>query len=388
MTLPRLATRLRIVAAGCAAALLPLAAGCGHDPLSSRRATEDPAASFGAAVAPVHGIALRRGPDGGTLALRFGGAPGVATLPLAPAPASGRAWTFQVAFDLDRNARTGDASGAERAVALVAPDRAAWLSLEGGRWTRVAESRVRRAGGVLEVAVPGAMMPRGSRPAAKVETYLTSSAGDGLVSLVPVECAAFAELGDDEHERLLPRLQWMRAWFRNDSLVFRAQLLPADRDVAYDPDTPGGWMLQLFLDFDGYGQGYGDGYDWIVRGGEWDGERFVVRRIQPGDQWPGGWGPPTGFADFDYRTRSLTVTVPRSALGRYVGPVRYKLEVYETIVCDACPGGFTHAYFDLWRGATDEAPGRGTVRPLAELEHGSPRYGIAPPSSPSADAAR
>jgi len=190
---------------------------------------------------------------------------------------------------------------------------------------------------------------------------------------------AFGSL--DDHERAIPRLQWMRASVRGDSLVLRAQLLQAGRDAPYAPGAPGGWMLQVFLNTDERDTGYWRGYDYIVRGGEWSDGRFVVRLIQPGDEWPGGWGPPSGSALFDPRTRSFTVTIPRSALGGDDGRVAYGLEFYETVACPECPGGYSHAYFDHWFGATDDAPGRGTVRPAGELERGVPRYGIAAPPS-------
>lgn len=378
--LPRFASCLRVSTVGLAAVLLPLAAGCGHDTLSTRRSAE-PAIRMGAggAVAPVTSVLLRRGYGGGLLTLELGLDPAVPTLPLAPAPVAGVAWTFQVAFDLDRNPRTGDAGGAERAIALVSPDRVAWLAFDGGAWRRLAESALRRRGHALDIEVPEAALPRGADPSAAVESYRVSAAGAGHIAVAPAARAGFARL--DGAGRTIPSLQWMRASVRGDSLVLRAQVVTPRRDLAYDPDTPGGWMLQVFLNTDERPTGYWDGFDYIVRGGEWSGGEFVVRRIEPGDQWPGGWGPPSGRATFDPRTRSLTVTVPRSALGGDDGHVAYGLEFYETVPCEPCPGGASHVYSEHWFGGTDEAPGRGTMRPVEELASGAPRYGIAPPPS-------
>lgn len=376
---PRIVSRLLCL--GIVGALLPLAAGCGHDSLSTR-GSPGPAEIVGgtAAIPPIASLALSRERDGGTLTIRLADDPGIPTLPLAPVPTSGRSWTLQVAFDLDRDPRTGDRSGAELAVALVSPDRAAWLAHDHGAWRRVAESGVVREGGTIGIAVPEGMLAPGADPVVAVEGYVVTPAGTGQLDVAPAYCASFPH--PDGSSPLIPAVVWMRAVVRGESLVLNVLLRPRHPDTHYDPGTPGGWMLQMLLNTDLAPTGYRDGYDFVVRGGEWIDGEFVVRRIEPGDQWPGGWGPESGRARFDLRHRSFRLAVPRSALGGDDGNARFLLEFFQTDVCPDCPSGITHSYFEQWYGETEQRGRRGGLRVIDELERGAPRYGItAPPTT-------
>ena len=100
-----------------------------------------------------------------------------------------------------------------------------------------------------------------------------------------------------------PVIRDMQGEVRGDTLQLRAHFEPfASRTRRpYDPSRPGGWILQLFMNTDQAETGYPwMGIDYLVRGGEVrpDG-RLVVRRVEMGDDFPGGWGPESGAAGFD-----------------------------------------------------------------------------------------
>jgi hypothetical protein len=154
----------------------------------------------------------------------------------------------------------------------------------------------------------------------------------------------------------VPRVVRLRNDVQNGTLVIRGQFVPrlGAPEPFYDPNRPGGWMLQLFLNTDLSDSGYGAGYDYIVRGGEWgpDPGRVVVRRITLDESFPGGWGPQSGIGFLGPRSRSFEISVPLAALGGDDGMLAYGLETYATVACPECPGGVSQEFVEGFVGAT------------------------------------
>jgi hypothetical protein len=153
-----------------------------------------------------------------------------------------------------------------------------------------------------------------------------------------------------------PVIRQMRAEVRGDALVLRGSFEPFDTKLRrpYDPCRSGGWILQLFMNTDQAPTGYPwMGVDYLVRGSEVrpDGG-FVVRRVDPGDEFPGGWGPESGTAKFAQQPQDFTLTVPLASIGGDEGMLDFVLETYVTVACPECEGGVTHEWAGDFFGST------------------------------------
>ncbi len=179
---------------------------------------------------------------------------------------------------------------------------------------------------------------------------------DATRSSVAPDVAALPTSGDGGERRSVPPesqvpvLSRMRGERRHDTLVLTAQLRSRDPHFHpyYDPARIGGWSLQVFVDSDPASPGYWMGYDYIVRGGEWDrnSRTFVCRQITLDDSYPGGWGPQSGTATVKLNGADLEITIPLAAIGSPAGRVPIAVETYATVGCDACDGGMTAWYVD------------------------------------------
>jgi hypothetical protein len=116
--------------------------------------------------------------------------------------------------------------------------------------------------------------------------------------------------------------------------------------LKYSPSETGGWCLQVFLDTDQAQTGYWRGYEYVVRGTEWDpaSRVIVVRRITLEPGYPGGWGPASGAATLRVSRGSFALTIPLGAIGGDDGNLDFALETYATVPCAACPSGCSHWY--------------------------------------------
>lgn len=165
-------------------------------------------------------------------------------------------------------------------------------------------------------------------------------------------------------ESQVPVVGRLRGERRHDTLVLTAQLRPRDPHLQpfYDPSRVGGWELQVFLDTDPANPGYWLGYDYIVRGGEWDrvANTLVTRRITLDDTTPGGWGPASGATTLSIRGSELQITIPLAAVGEPDGRVNVAVETYAVVPCDACDGSLTDWFVDDTFG-TIGLPGRHDV---------------------------
>jgi len=137
-----------------------------------------------------------------------------------------------------------------------------------------------------------------------------------------------------------PVMTGLHSVIQGGDLVFTAHFTPASLRFTYDPVNPGGWMLQLFVNTDQDPSGYWKGYDYVVRGGEKNPDGTYVVRQTMGGGGEGGWGAISGAATL-LANDALELHVPLAALGNDDGYVDYALELYATVSCPDCPGGYT-----------------------------------------------
>lgn len=120
----------------------------------------------------------------------------------------------------------------------------------------------------------------------------------------------------------------------------------ARSELEYSPYEPGSWCLQVLLNTDQRRTGYWLGYDYIVRGVEWDAATrlAVVRRITLEPGFPGGWGPGCGEATLRVSRGSFALAVPLEAIGGDDGNLDFVLEAFLTVDCPECADGYSHTY--------------------------------------------
>jgi hypothetical protein len=146
----------------------------------------------------------------------------------------------------------------------------------------------------------------------------------------------------------VPAITRLRAEVKNGTLYLTGNLrVEGDRsDLEYSPYEPGCWCLQVFLNIDQRRTGYWRGYEYIVRGVEWDpaSRAAVVRRITLEPGYPGGWGPTSGAASLRVSRGSFAVAVPLEAIGGDDGNLDFAVETYATVACPECESGTSHCY--------------------------------------------
>jgi hypothetical protein len=181
----------------------------------------------------------------------------------------------------------------------------------------------------------------------------------------------------------VPVVTHLEAQSIGDTLYIVGRLRSRDRAVTpfYDPSHLGGWSLQVMLDNDPARDIYWRGFDYIVRGVEWDriSGTFVTRRIDLDDATPGGWGPESGLSTFRLSQWGFVVAIPMRAIGGLDHGLSFCVETYTTVACESCDGGLTQDYPDDYFGTLGNRRPRfatqlasrlhSTVTPL--LRHGA-----------------
>lgn len=146
----------------------------------------------------------------------------------------------------------------------------------------------------------------------------------------------------------VPVITHLRAEVRGGTLYLAGNLAANGNrsESDYSPDVPGGWCLQVLLNTDQRRTGYWLGYEYIVRGVEWDRvtRATVVRRITLEEGYPGGWGPSSGEATLRASRGSFAIAVPLDAIGGDDGNLDFVLETYLTVECPECAAGYSHCY--------------------------------------------
>jgi len=363
--------------------LLPLA-GCGpgvswHARLGAGDTT--PEIALGGDAPLISGVRLSR--EGHDLAVRLALAPDAATpRPALTGASSGRdGWTFQLAFDTDHERGTGDATGAEWAAVVDARGDATLLAWSKAGWRRVASAPIDERLDGISFRLDATRLPAALESAAlTAESYRVAVDAGGGTDVAPLGSMRF-----DGDPSPVPAMTRLRCEVRGDTLYLRGQFSVSEHGDFYGPARPGGWMLQLLLDTGQDGVGYWRGYDYIVRGGEWSGGRFTVRRITLDDSTPGGWGPASGHARFRLLPRHFELAIPLDALGGDDGRADFALETYLTVACPDCPGGVSAVGVGDYLGRSGSGGvHRGGIHLVAGLD--AERLGIAPSPSSGADA--
>jgi hypothetical protein len=296
-------------------------------------------------------------------------------LPLDTYATSGASWTFEMSLDTDQDTAPGGGGGADY---ILTPGQDRTLTITGKG--------------------QAATVPISVQPGRVAFSVPASALGDddGLMNYLLEIYRVVPEGYERDYEvvatvagtnNALPDQSWqvpvitdIRTEVRADTLYLRAQFMPRapSYQTFYDPEKPGGWCLQLFLNTDQAPTGYWLGYDYIVRGVEWlpDGT-FVTRRITLEN---GDWGPATGAARFALHQRSFDLAVPLVAIGSDDGLLDYALELYATVDCPLCSGGFGQWYIADWFGSTGLSRGRTVAAQMPRWEERLMSYGggIAP----------
>ena len=344
--------------------------GSGDGPLGSAWSATAPTVSAVSVARDGHDLAIR---------LTLAGDGGIPRPALTGATSGRDGWTFQLAFDTDHDRRSGDATGAELAAVVDARGAVALLAWSRDGWSRVAGAPIEERGGSISFRLDATRFASALEGAVvTAETYQVAASGDGGTEVVPV--GSMRSGGDGVP---VPAMTRLRSEVRGDTLFVRGQFAVSEHGEFYDPLKPGGWMLQMLLDTAQDGVGYWRGYDYIVRGGEWSGGGFTVRRITLDDSTPGGWGPASGHARFRLSPRHFELAIPLAALGDDDGRADYVLETYRIVACPACLGGVSQQYTADYFGVSGgRLAHHGAVRLPAGLD--AVRLGVAAPPSLSA----
>jgi hypothetical protein len=279
----------------------------------------------------------------------------------------GRTWTFQLGLDVDRDDASGDAWGSEFLVAPGPEGRAWLLRHDGSTWQRAASAPLEAAGDQLSFSLPAAALGERDGRLDYLLDLFAIEAGDPGAGMELVARHTGTNQVDAITHLQVPVITRLRARARGGALRMRGQVAARGprSGFRYDPYAADGWQLQLFLNTDQAATGYWLGYDYLVRGSEWSDGCFVVRRIEPGEQYPGGWGPESGRCEFHQRAHGFLMMLPTSALGGDDGMLDYALDTYATVPCTDCAGGVVAEYCATYFGSSvrrgrpvEEMPGR------------------------------
>ena len=186
----------------------------------------------------------------------------------------------------------------------------------------------------------------GVTPASGLEVS-PSPCRPGFVSAASYE-GSIGSATSDELARV-PEIARMRSEVSHGTLYLSGQLRYRDRwtgTVEYTPYVPGGWCLQVFLNTDRQRTGYWLGFDYIVRGVEWNpvSGASIVRRITLEPGYPGGWGPASGKATLRATRRGFAIAIPLGAIGGGGDDLDFALETYATVACPECESGHSQIY--------------------------------------------
>jgi hypothetical protein len=188
----------------------------------------------------------------------------------------------------------------------------------------------------------------------------------------------------DTIHAMVPEVTNLTTEVRGGTLYVRGMVKSRSRFYApfYAPATNGGWSLQLFVDTEPMRSVYWMGFDYVVRGVEFDAARrtFVTRHITLDADTPGGWGPASGTAAFTQRSmRTFEIAVPLESIRAIDGNVAFCLETYATVECPACDGGLTQEFADDYFGTITDtrshAPVAVAMHPLGLSALARPQAG-------------
>jgi hypothetical protein len=348
---------LRLALLAAAAALLLAAESCRLSPLAPVRdlgesaaiGIGDAASAGGWPVAPPIGaIGITR--EGDQVRFSIEVLPGGETSPEFAGPGAGAPapWTFRLDLDTDQDPDTGDENGAD--VALVAGTDGrigVWRRAPSG-WEQTQTAPLTWTRSRIAFELPAAALDEDDG----LMDYSLDIYGIRTSSSAPdfIPAASYAgRSGPLPDERMLvPAISHLRGEVRHGFLYLsgRMNVRGHRTDVQYSPYQPGGWCLQVFLNTDRQATGYWLGFDYIVRGVEWNpaSGASVVRRITLEPGYPGGWGPESGVATLQVIHGDFSIAIPLTAIGDAGGDLDFVLETYATVACPDCEPGYTQEF--------------------------------------------
>jgi hypothetical protein len=341
------------LAAGAAVALLLAPDSCRLSPVAPAPGTGESAAiDFGNTTPagyrpeapPIGAVDIAR--EGDRVRFSIGILPGGEPTG-EPGPGVAPNWTFRLDLDADRNPHTGADSGADFALTAGPDGRIALWRHESSRWKQTQTAPMSWTPSRIAFDLPASALDNedgladyvldvGIRTSPSGTNFVRSASYAGSSSHVP-----------DERMRV-PAITRLRSEVKRGTLYLTGHLETRDggAEAEYAPYRPGGWSLQVFLNTDRLGTGYWLGFDYIIRGVEWDPESKVsiVRRITSDPDYPGGWGPESGKATLRPNRGSFTIAIPLGAIASTEGDLDFALETYATVACPDCELGYSQAF--------------------------------------------
>jgi hypothetical protein len=340
---------------------------------------------------PIGAVGIAR--EGDRVRFSIGTLPGGEPAGVPGEPGQGVApnWTFRLDLDADRNPHTGDDSGAEFAL-IAGPDgRIEVWRHESSRWKQTQTAPMTWTPSRIAFDLPASalddedgladyVLDVGIRTSPSGPDFVRSASYAGSSTPVP-----------DERMRV-PAITRLRSEVNHGTLYLTGHLNTRDRgaEAEYTPYRPGGWSLQVFLNTDRRETGYWLGFDYIVRGVEWDPESKVsiVRRITLDPGYPGGWGPESGKATIRPNRGSFTIAIPLGAIASTEGDLDFTLETYATVACPDCELGYSQVFAADYFGSSSadrRAPLATGIRPISR---GPTQWSLRPNDGRSATADR
>jgi hypothetical protein len=318
------------------------------------------------------------------------GEPGLA--PAESGPGAPARWTFGLYLDADQDAGTGDEEGADFALLPGPEGRIELWRHQSSRWQRTYTAPLAWTASRIAFDLPASALDGDDGVVDYVLDVRENRADPGSPGGVPAASYAGRSGPALDGRAQVPAITRLRGEVRRGTLYLTGQVCARRprADVKYTPYQPGGWCLQVFLNTDRRSTGYWRGFDYIVRGVEWDpaSGASVVRRITLEPGYPGGWGPECGEATLRVSRGSFIIAIPLEVLGGADGDLDFALETYATVACPDCQSGCSQEYAADYFGSSS-ADGRLPLAIGPRPASGGPAGpGLRPAGSRSAAAGR
>ncbi len=384
---------IRLAAVITAAAALSLAAGsCGVSPLAPVNGAGAGAAIGTGAAAPAAGgievpaigaVAITRAGDRLSFSLEIVPDDEPAVSLVRPGSSAPAPWTFRLYLDTDRDPLTGDEGGADFALMPRPDGRIGLWRRQPSRWEPVDAAPMAWTSSRIAFDLPATALGAGSGPVEYVlDVYASTPVAEGP-GRVPAARYAGRGGGTPDERAQVPAISHLRSDVKFGTLILTGNLSQrgSRAEQQYSPYRPGGWCLQVLLNTDQQRTGYWLGFDYIVRGVEWEptSGASVVRRITLEPGYPGGWGPASGTATLRVSRGSFSIAVPLDAVGGDDGNLDFVLETYATVACPESDSGVSQLYAADYFGSSS-AGGRAALAVRREPATSGPERSTPRPS--------
>ena len=305
-----------------------------------------------------------------------------------PGPGAAAHWTFRLDLDADRNPNTGDEDGTDFALIAGPDSRIELWRHQSSRWEQTQTAPMTWTPSRIAFDLPvSALNEEDGLMDYVLDVYEARASASGP-GFIPAASYAGSTAPVPDARAQVPAITRLRSEVRRGTLYLTGQLNARGRgaDAEYTPYRPGGWCLQVFLNTDRLRTGYWLGFDYIVRGVEWNpaSGASIVRRITLEPGYPGGWGPESGKATLRASRGSFTIAIPLGAIGGTDGDLDFALETYATVACPECAPGYSQVYAADYFGSSSAARRALLAVGLRPPTRGPARWSLRPGGAHSA----